>query len=147
MTNVADTIVVGASIRIRETKDVALITRMNKQCFDGYDVFETVTGVFFVATVDGKPAGFASVRRMNDGVYELTRAGVVPKHRRKGIQRKLIQARIRWAKRNNVDVLVTYTRLDNFASMSNLLKCGFKFHAPEVPWEGTGLMYFRKEIT
>ncbi len=134
-------------VRTAITKDIDLIKRMNNQCFDGYDVDETVTGVFFVTTVNGKPAGFASVRRVSPTAYELTRAGVLSGHRGRGIQCRLIRARIKWAKRNDVEVLLTYTTLDNFESMSNLLKCGFRFHTPEMEWAGSGVMYFRKEIS
>ncbi len=57
----------------------------------------------------------------------LSRAAVVARYQGFGVQRAMIKARLRWAKREGAPTVVTYTDLHAYPSIINLLRCGFKF--------------------
>ncbi|MCC6425630.1 MAG: GNAT family N-acetyltransferase [Phycisphaerales bacterium] len=56
---------------------------------------------------------------------KFTRCGVLPEHRGKGYQQRLIRRRLAWCRRAGVSRVETYTSLDNAVSGSNLLRAGF----------------------
>lgn len=55
----------------------------------------------------------------------LTSAAVLPSHRGKGLQRKLVAARVRWASRIDAKRVTTYTYFNNPVSLVNLIRSGF----------------------
>lgn len=76
----------------------------------------------------------------------LSRAGVFPWLSGRGLQRRMIRTRIKWAKKIGARYVVTYTTYDNHLSICNLIKCGFRFYVPEWKWAGPGVHYFMYEI-
>ena len=93
------------------------------------------------------PCAFAglvrSVRWTNVGY--LCRAGVLPGHRGRGVQKRLIRARIRQAKALGWDYLITDTYL-NPASSNSLIACGFKLYEPLKPWGVKETLYWRLNL-
>lgn len=75
----------------------------------------------------GHVAGFCSAVYWPeiDCVF-LSAAGVVKDARGAGLQRRLIDVRVRWAQKQGAKFVVTYCALDNYASMMNLFKRGFR---------------------
>lgn len=59
----------------------------------------------------------------------LSRAGVLPDHRGQGIQKKLIEARIKKAKELGLNGVCTYTSTNNIASIKNIKFCGLNKEA------------------
>lgn len=57
---------------------------------------------------------------------DFTRCGVLPGHRGRGYQTRLIRARIAWCRRVKARRIETYTSLDNTQSRNNLLAAGFR---------------------
>lgn len=100
----------------------------------------------------GEGIAFAGLRPCqvahNAGLAYLIRAGVRRTHRGRGLQRQLIRARIRMAKRHGFNELVTYVMAYNVASANNLISCGFKLYRPANPedWGGKTALYFRKPL-
>lgn len=68
----------------------------------------------------------------------LCRAWVYEPYRGKGLQRKMIDIRIRNAKGNTI---ITYTTPDNIVSANNLIAKGFKLYEPMYKWVGN-MLYF-----
>lgn len=101
--------------------------------------------------VDGKThVGLTSaVFRPEKGYVYLSYAIIMPSCQVKGLQRRLIRHRCNWAKRQGAIYVVTYTLLDNYPSMINLLRCGFKFAKHPREWLGYGpdVHYFEKQLT
>jgi len=89
----------------------------------------------------------AVVRPEKFYVY-LSSAGVSPYGRKLGIQRRMIRLRCDWGKRQGATHAVTYTLVDNYPSIVNLLKCGFRFAFEPRGWVGVGpnVHYFEKEL-
>ncbi len=79
------------------------------------------------------------------GVCIFIRAFVDRTMRGKGIQKLLIKKRLLAAKKNS-SVAITYTTIDNYPSVNNLMSCGFKYYNPEYAYAGQNFLYFRKEI-
>jgi GNAT superfamily N-acetyltransferase len=124
------------------------LTRLQKQCLPYDDPFSTTSGYWWLAYSEtGALAGFAGLvpsLRWSDCGY-LCRAGVLPSHRGQGLQKKLIKARIRQAKKLGMNWLVTDT-YDNPPSANSLISTGFQMFNPTKPWGGQGVLYWRKKL-
>jgi GNAT superfamily N-acetyltransferase len=94
------------------------------------------TGFWWVAFDGRKPAGFACMRpsvRWGDTGY-LSVSGVLKPWRGKRLQRRLIQARVAYARALAWHTVITDTMHDNVASMRSLMACGFRPYSPQVRW-------------
>lgn len=90
----------------------------------------------------------SAVYRPEKGYVYFSYAIIMPTCQEKGLQRRLIQHRLRWAKRQGALYAVTYTLRDNYPSMVNLIRCGFKFASTPRGWYGYGpnVHYFEKQL-
>lgn len=78
--------------------------------------------------------GYAGGRVIPEtGAYYLSRAMVLPEYRGRGLQKRLIRARVAHARRLGCPRVVTYTNPVNVASNNSLIACGFKTASP---WDG-----------
>lgn len=80
----------------------------------------------------------------------LTRSGVVPRYRGRGLQRRLIRARLRWAREEACPEAWTYTHFKNTSSANNLIRTGFTLWRP-AHWGGIRTadprwLYWRKVL-
>lgn len=93
------------------------------------------------------PVAFCTARYWRDecAVF-LERAGVLPIANGNGLQRRMIRLRERWAQQQGAECVLTYVEARNYASLVNLLRCGFRFYEPAQPWGIEGGHYFRKEL-
>lgn len=95
-------------------------------------------------------AGFAGLTKLGFLAGEATtgylcRAGVRRKFRGKGIQRRLIKARVNAARRDYYTRLVS-TTFENPVSSNNLIRCGFTQWQPAEPWGVEGTQYWEREV-
>jgi GNAT superfamily N-acetyltransferase len=65
----------------------------------------------------------------------LTAAGVIPSARGQKLQRRLIAARVRFARDEEIPIVWTYTATHNVASANSLIASGFKRWIPRS-WAG-----------
>lgn len=114
---------------LRKTDDVDEVRDLHKLAFPA-DHWPGDNHEFWIAkNPTGKPVGFCSALYFPEhkGVY-LSRAAVTLEARGSGLQRRMIRARINWAKHETEAAgMWTFTTLRNYESIINLLKCGFKF--------------------
>lgn len=97
---------------------------------------------WWIAEHDGAVVGFAGAKLWEpDGLVYLCRAGVAPEARGLGLQKRLIQARVRWARRIGARGCYTYT-IDNPPSQNSLISCGFKTFRPSELWGGPEATYW-----
>ena len=98
---------------------------------------------------DGDSAGFCGVKADTEGqwVY-LIRAGVCEGYRGRGLQRRMIQVRLNWARRcTRAAIAITDTIPENTASNNNLIRCGFRLYTPDYPWVGEeGVLYWQRAL-
>lgn len=136
-----------APYRIVPCHDPQIIDQLHKESFP-HDANDPLPNTAWVAKdADGELAGFCTVRQsvaFDDTVF-LSRSGVMAGAQGNGLQRRMIRTRLRWAKRKGYKHAITYTVWDNYPSMVNLLKCGFRVYQPKEPYAGD-VMYFRKPL-
>jgi RimJ/RimL family protein N-acetyltransferase len=90
----------------------------------------------------------SAVYRPEKGYAYLSYAVFDPACRGMGYQRQSIRYRLRWAKRQGAAYAVTYTLTNNYPSIYNLLKCGFRFSDKPTGWRGIAypVHYFEKQL-
>jgi GNAT superfamily N-acetyltransferase len=80
----------------------------------------------------------------SDCVY-LARAGVIPALRGRGLQKKMITLRERWARRKGFKWAVTDTS-ENPPSANSLIARGYRLYDPSSPWGLSRALYWRKRL-
>lgn len=114
-------------MRLAQVDDVEEARELHKLAFPS-DCWPGDTHTFWVATEGEDIAGMCSALYLDDRklVY-LSRAAVAIKFRGRGLQRKMIRARVKWGMEQGAMVAWTYTMLRNHSSITNLIKEGFRF--------------------
>lgn len=133
--------------RIVPCNDPQVIDSLHREIFPEDDNDDLPNTAWVVKDAQGALSGFCTVRearQLPDCAF-LTRAGVSACARGNGLQRRMIRTRLNWARRKGYKYAITYTTWENYSSMVNLLKCGFRVYAPDVDYAGD-VMYFRKEL-
>lgn len=104
-------------------------------------------GAWWVAYVGGAPVGFGGVKPSSQfaNCGYLCRSGVIPSHRGRGLQKRLIRAREQYAKRQGWEWLLTDT-CDNPASANSLASMGYRMYQPRRPWALPRSLYWRKKL-
>lgn len=105
------------------------------------------SGYWWLAYYGDVAVGFAGLdhAKTTDGAMFLCLAGVVKEHRRHGLQRRLIRARINKARRLGKGRLVTYTLLNNPGSSNNLIACGFRLYRPAYRFPYGDVCYWARD--
>ncbi len=75
----------------------------------------------------------------------LCRSGVVPEHRGKGLQKRLIRVRETYARNMAMNWVISDTTC-NPPSANSLIACGFKLYEPAQPWGNRSTIYWRKRL-
>lgn len=135
-------------IRIRRLEltppNIMVVHDLDRVCLPHDRPFYPTEGAWWYAEVNGELAGYAGVvpsKQWADCGY-MNRAGVLPEHRGKGLQKRLIRTRQAYARRVGWRWLVTDTR-DNPASSNSLIACGFRLYTPSSPWALKDSLYWR----
>ena len=121
---------------------------LQKTCLPGDTLYATSSGHWWILyTEPGNLAGFCGLvpsTRWSDCMY-MCRAGILNAHRGQGLQKKLIQVRLKKARSLGMNWVVSDT-YHNPASANNLIGCGFEMFDPTDPWGAKGTLYWRKKI-
>lgn len=134
-------------IRIRPTTSIRRFAALDARLFpdDAPPAYEGQN--WFLGTHKGDVACYAGYRLIDDGKTAfLTRAGVSPPYQGKGLQKKLIKARLRHAKEAGAEQAITYVIHENVASLNSLIAVGFSFYEPEEAYDGGPFLYLRKKL-
>jgi GNAT superfamily N-acetyltransferase len=134
-------------VDIRYSRIQNKLSVLQKICLPYDKPCDTTTGVWWIASENGRDIGFAGLVRSSSWIDcgYLCRAGVVPASRGHGLQKKLVYVRIRQAKAFGWKWLITDTT-DNPASANSLISCGFKLFKPTKPWGFKNTLYWRKKL-
>ena len=135
-------------VDIRVPEDVTVIMYLQKKCLPHDKPMDVDRGHWWIAyTEDGKPVGFAGLIRSSQWLNAgyMCRAGVLPTYQGHGLQKRLIQVRMRKARLLHWEWLLTDTT-DNPASSNSLISMGFKLYEPTVPWGFKNSLYWRLNI-
>ena len=140
------------TINIKQTKNSKLIRSLDNRCFPSDDPYPPEGAIWWLVTCGEFPVGFAGLKVLPNEptVGFLCRAGVLYSYRGNKLQQKLLKVREKMAIKLGLKQLITYTSSVNYASISSLIKQGYKFYSPENPWagkEGKDAFYFIKDLT
>lgn len=129
-------------IRQASSQDLTLIQELDKICLPGCSWYPA--DYSWCLWSDDFLVGYACLThsRQWDKCGYLCRSGILPEFRGKGLQKRLIRARIRKARELGWQALVTDTR-KNPASANSLIACGFKMYEPQNPWSFKDACYWR----
>lgn len=124
-----------------------ILKKLHNSCLPGDKPYEFKDGYWWLVTYKGVAVGFcgmeASSRWEKTGYF--CRAGVAKEHRGRGLHNRLIQVRLRYARRLGWTHCVSDTR-DNPPSANNLIKAGFKMYQPRYPWGWDDACYWIKKL-
>lgn len=127
----------------------AMLVNLDSACFlQSAPPLTDNEGQWWVAKVGDDTAGYCAIRESassKEGAY-LSRCGVLPRFRGKGLQKKMLRIRIAHARRTGFKYIVTDT-CDNPASGNSLIACGFRMITPSYKWSFDNACYWRKAIT
>lgn len=144
----------GIRVRLATDEELDDVRALDRELLKAYEA--TPDTVYYVAeacdvlTGLGSIVGYGGVRLPPQwpGVAFLSRAGVLPEYRGQGIQKRLIRARVAWAKRSNQAThAITYTNYYNPASSNALIAAGFKLYVPSPLYVGDDFLYWRKALS
>jgi GNAT superfamily N-acetyltransferase len=135
-------------VDIRQPEMVQLLTLLQKTCLPADKIYPITKGYWYVVyTQNNEAVGFGGVvpsSRWSDTMY-LCRAGVTRAHQGRGLQKRLLRARIRKAKALGMNWVITDTN-ENPASANNLISTGFKMFEPSEPWGFKTALYWKYRI-
>jgi GNAT superfamily N-acetyltransferase len=134
-------------VRIQTTIDEQRLNALQAICLPHDKPYDVKRGFWWIVTENKQDIAFAGLSTV-DGWANcgyLCRAGVVPEQRGRGIQRRLIKARIKKAEQLGWHTLITNT-YENNKSANNLISFGFKMFEPERGWGTKGTLYWIKKL-
>lgn len=123
------------------------LMRLQKEILPSDEPCDVSIGHWWIVYCNNKPVGFAGMKQSSqftDCVF-FHRAGVCDDFTGKGLQKRLINARIRKARSMGFNWAVTDTT-KNPASSNSLINCGFKLYEPSKPWGWSYSNYWRLKL-
>lgn len=135
-------------IDLRNSADVNVIMFLQRKILPSDTPYKLDHGHWWIAYAEcGKPVGFGGLVRsirFNDTGY-LCRAGVLDNFTGHGLQRRLIDVRLRKAKELGWNWVITDTT-NNPASANSLINSGFKLYEPSAPWSFKNALYWKYKV-
>jgi len=126
------------------------VLALDEVCFPDDDRVRLDDSLWWLVWRGKEAVGYAGLRPCrephNAGLGFLCRVGVLPGHRGRGLQKRLVAAREAAARRLGLSEIVTYCVPWNCASINSLVACGYRFYRPETKWGGSGAVYLRKGL-
>ena len=133
---------------LRNPSLVTLICYLQKKILPSDNIYKPDRGHWWIAYAeDGKPVAFAGLVRSikwTDTGY-LCRAGVLDGYTGHGLQKRLIQARIKQARKLGWNWCITDTT-NNPASANSLINAGFKIYTPANKWSFRNAIYWKYKV-
>lgn len=138
-------------LRIRKTDDLTQIAELDRQLFPKDEPVELDDSQWWLAQVRAPygwvTAAYAGAALSDGGQYVyLSRAGVLSPFRGRGLQKKLIDTRLRWGRSHGAKAAWTYTYWANLTSQRSLLARGFAPYTYQLDDEGGRFIYFKREL-
>lgn len=104
-------------------------------------------GYWWLAYLEKDVAGFCGLTPAlnTPATGYLNRAAVLMGHRGHGLQRRMVRVREAKARKLGWVRMITDTT-ENPASSNNLIRCGYRLFAPQVPWAYPETIYWSKRL-
>lgn len=138
------------SYRISRADMPLAVLPLDEICFPADDRINPADSLWWIAWHDKQPVAYAGLRlcrlEQNLGAAFLCRAGVIPGHRGRGLQKRLIRVREQAARKLAITELVTYCVSCNCSSINSLIACGYRTYWPATKWGAASAVYLRKAL-
>lgn len=144
------------AVKIKQSRDLQVLFGLHLKTFPQDEWEDPEDTTYWIAYQSGAasggpageltPVGFCSVKDVGDKTLYLTRVGVLPEARGQGLQRHLMKAARRWAKRRGYTTMITYTLVTNYPSITNMIRDGWNLYDPTFPWVGSEVFYYRYDL-
>lgn len=131
--------------QLRKTEDLAKISALDLVCFPEDIPYRPAGSIWWLITHEDKDVAYAGLKPLAEGYGFLCRVGVLKAYQGQGLHRRLIQVRIRAAKKLGLKGVITYTVSHNPKSMNNLIKSGLRLYNPAYRYAGD-VLYWRKDF-
>jgi GNAT superfamily N-acetyltransferase len=121
----------------RELEQVFALDQLIFGLADGamHDKGEMDGAYWWLCWQDNTPVGYCGLQ-IKYGLAFHERSGLLPLARGKGLQRRFLSVRERFAKKEGCSVVATYVSRFNSPSINNLFRAGYKSYEPQWPWAG-----------
>lgn len=100
---------------------------------------------WWIAVEEDKIVAYCGCLYSPDNICIFVRAWVHRDYRGKGMQKRMIRARLK-AARVSCTYAITYTTYDNVPSANNLIKCKFFLYEPQYAYAGRDKLYFKRML-
>lgn len=134
--------------RVALSTDTAKLLRaLQKTCLPYDAPYMDKSAWYWVGFWRETPVAFCILApsvRWADCVY-LARAGVVSEFRGRGLQKKMITLREKWARKQGYKWAVTDTS-ENTPSANSLISRDYRLYEPAKPWGLSRALYWRKRL-
>ena len=138
------------SIRLQTNPKPETILALDRVCFPSDDEPDVDGRLWWYASKKNhhRPVAYAAMRIIDSNTTGyLYRAGVIPAYRSRGLHKRLIRARLAYAKRIGLQAVVTYVSAYNHTSLNGLVGRGFRVYDPENAWAGRDeVVYLKLEL-
>ena len=136
--------------RIQRQETPLAVLALDEECFPSDHRPALENSLWWIVWRGHQPVGYAGLRpcqwSQNKGLGFLSRAGVISKHRGRGLQRRLIRVREAEARALGLKEVITYVAHWNCPSLNSLVACGYRFYRPAHKWGGSASVYLRKRL-
>ena len=133
---------------VRRTEDIPLVKSLCAEIFTQDELDERLNTVFWLVWDKSSPVGFCTARPFfkHPRRCYLTLAGLLKRARGFRLHKRMIGARLKWARAEGMREVVSYTVPRNTPSAKGLLSMGFQLYDPQWEWVGEDVIYFKREI-
>ena len=134
-------------MRFIRTKQYQQIAKLDFKFFPfDYPIVDWDSSILWLLKEGDEYIGYCGIKPLNSTECYLIRSGLKPSFRGNGLQKSMINLRVKWAKNNDYSFIVTDTATHNFPSINNLIACRFKMFSPAYPWAGKSQLYWYKGL-
>lgn len=136
-------------LTVRKTDKEDIVKELHAKIFPLDTFYEHKNSFYWLAYHKETPVGFAQLTILNKEIAYLSRAGLLPEVRGKGLHKRLVKVREIFARKKGIERLITYTLNTNMYSAVTLSKHGYMLYVPENEYAGkTGkeTLYFIKYL-
>lgn len=136
-----------SKFQIRKTSNQDLVNGLHKEIFPDDELYTETDGVqHWIVWKGAFPVGFCTVRNIGSGIAYLARAGLLSSVRGRGLHKRMVIVRERWARRMGLKQVITYVVPNNTASLRSLIKRGYEPYDPEYKYVGGEFLYLTKYL-
>lgn len=131
-------------------RDIWMLLAMQVDTFGEVveDIDYIPTSHWWFMLYKGETSGYCALHQYDNRPETcfLALAGVLEKFRGRGLQKKMIRHRVRFARKLGAERVITYVSPDNLPSANSLAACGFKLYRPKWDWGVEGALYYRRTL-